>query len=136
MSKTERLVPVVLRFGMAGVFMWFGLQQLIDPSTWTAFVPAFTANPWISPVSIILLNGWLEVVAAVLLITGFWVRPIAYVLAAHMLFVALETGGAIGVRDFGLTIACLALALGAVDTWTLDYWFNSKSASQTPITNG
>ena len=118
--KLDCLVPVILRYGMAVVFAWFGAKQLIDPSTWTAFVPAFTTNPWISPETIILLNGWMEVVGAALLLAGFWMRPVALVLGLHMLFISIETGGAIGMRDFGLTVACLAIASSTPDKWTLD----------------
>lgn len=120
MPNSQELVPVILRLGLAVVFAWFGLQQLIDPSTWTAFVPAFTTNPWISAETLILLNGWMEVMGALLLLTGLWLRPAALILGLHMLFIAMETGGAIGMRDFGLTVACLALALTIPDKWTLD----------------
>ena len=125
MQKFDYLVPLVLRLGMAVVFAWFGLQQLIDPGSWIAFVPTFTTNPLISPESIILLNGWLEVVGAALLVMGFRTRIIALVLGLHMLFIAIETGGAIGVRDFGLTVACLALALITPDRWSLDARFKN-----------
>ena len=124
MPKLDYFVPVVLRFGLAVVFAWFGAKQLIDPSTWTAFVPAFTTNPWISAESIILLNGWMEVVGAALLVTGLWTRPVALILGLHMLFIALDTGGAIGMRDFGITTACIALALSTPDGWTLDDKFS------------
>jgi uncharacterized membrane protein YphA (DoxX/SURF4 family) len=123
MKKLDYLAPLVLRLGLAIVFAWFGLQQLTDPGSWIAFVPAFTTNPLISPETIILLNGWLEVVGAVLLVMGFQTRIVALVLGLHMLFIAIETGGAIGVRDFGLTVACLALALLTPDRWSIDHKF-------------
>jgi uncharacterized membrane protein YphA (DoxX/SURF4 family) len=121
MPSYDHLAPIVLRFGLAAVFAWFGAHQLWDPGDWVAYIPAFTANPWISPETIILLNGWTEVVGAVLLVTGFWTRPVAFVLGLHMLFIAIETGGAIGVRDFGLAVACVALALSTPDRFTLDH---------------
>jgi uncharacterized membrane protein YphA (DoxX/SURF4 family) len=116
----DQLVPVVLRLGLAAVFAWFGAHQLFEPSNWTAYVPAFTTNAFISAESIILLNGWLEVWGALFLVLGFWTRPVALVLGLHMLFIAIDTGGAIGVRDFGLAAACLALALSTPDRFTLD----------------
>ena len=128
MQKLDHLVPVVLRLGLAMVFVWFGTHQLLDPGSWIAFVPAFTTNPWISPETIILLSGWLEIVGAALLITGFWMRPVALILGLHMLFIAIETGGAIGVRDFGLTVACIALALSTPDCWTLDHKLDTEPA--------
>jgi uncharacterized membrane protein YphA (DoxX/SURF4 family) len=120
MQKYDHLVPLVLRLGMAAVFAWFGLHQLFDPSSWIAYVPGFLNNGWLELESIILLNGWAEVVGALLLLIGFQTRPVALLLGLHMLFIAIETGGAIGVRDLGITIACLALALSTVDRWSVD----------------
>ncbi|MEK7183068.1 MAG: DoxX family protein [Patescibacteria group bacterium] len=131
MQKLDHLVPVVLRLGLAVVFIWFGAHQLIDPSSWTVYIPAFTNNPLISAETIILLNGWVEIVGAALLLAGFWMRPVAFILAIHMLFLAIEMGGAIGVRDFGLAIACLALALSTPDRWTLDHKLETKRVGST-----
>ena len=119
-AKLDYLVPVVLRLGLAAVFVWFGVSQLLDPGAWIGFVPAFIIHSPIKPETVINLNGWFEMAGAVLLVIGWWVRPVALILAIHLAFIAIETGGAIGVRDFGLTIACLALALASPDSWTLD----------------
>ena len=130
MPKPNDLVPVVLRLGLAVVFVWFGSQQLANPAVWSAFVPALTTNPWISPSSLVLLNGWMELFGALLLMLGLWLRPVALILGLHLLLIAIEASGAIGVRDFGLAIACFALALALPDRWTLDYRFSS--ANQKP----
>lgn len=127
MKTFDHLVPLILRLGLAVVFVWFGGHQLFLPSDWTTFLPGFTANPWLSPESIILLNGWLEVIGSLMLVAGFWTRPVALILGLHLLFIALATGGAIGMRDFGLTVACLALTLSTVDDWTLDHYFQKTS---------
>lgn len=120
MSKYDQLAPAILRLGLAIVFAWFGWQQLTHPGDWIAFVPSLTTNPWLTPESLILINGWAEIVAATLLFTGFQTRAVALLLCFHLLVIATHAGGAIGVRDFGLALACLALALLSVDRWTLD----------------
>jgi uncharacterized membrane protein YphA (DoxX/SURF4 family) len=107
---------------------------LIDPQGWTVFVPEFLQDSFIPSVTIILLNGWMEVIGAALLIAGFWMRPVALVLGIHMLLIAIETGGAIGVRDFGLTVACIALALSLPDRWTLDHKLEAQPSTSTPKT--
>ncbi len=131
MRSCDHVVPVVLRLGLAVVFLWFGAQQLADPLSWTGYVPIWTENPWITAETIIRLNGFSEIVAAGLLITGFWVRPVAALLALHMFMIALEAGGAVGMRDFGLAVACLALALSTADRWTLDAYFRRYASPQT-----
>ncbi|MFZ2682305.1 MAG: DoxX family protein [Patescibacteria group bacterium] len=135
MRNTDHFAPIILRLGLAVVFLWFGLQQFIAPSDWTAFVPGFTANPWVSPTSIILLNAWFEVMAAALLIKGFLVRPVAITLSLHMLLITLDTGGAIGMRDFGIAMACLALASLTPDRWSLDSWLKNREINpkHTPV---
>lgn len=130
MRKLDHFAPLVLRLGMAVVFAWFGTQQLLDPQGWTVFVPEFLQDSFIPSVTIILLNGWMEVVGATLLIAGLWMRPVAFILGIHMLFIAIETGGAIGVRDFGLTVACIGLALCLPDRWTLDHYLQPNPTPQ------
>ncbi len=57
-------------------------------------------------------NGIFEVVLGTLLAMGFFVRIIAFILALHLIPIALDFGFVpTGVRDLGLSIATLALSL-------------------------
>jgi uncharacterized membrane protein YphA (DoxX/SURF4 family) len=103
----------VLRLGLAGVFLYFGLSQLTDASSWTTLVPAWATGPLnLEPSTIVLANGTMEVVLGLLLAMRIWVRPIALILALHLIPIALGFGiSATGVRDFGLSVATFALSL-------------------------
>ncbi len=103
----------ILRFGLAAVFLWFGFSQLLDGLNWVGWVPEWAVNLLhIPPAFIVLLNGAFEVVAGSLLALNIMTRWVALALAAHLALITIEIGAtAIGVRDFGLTIATLALAL-------------------------
>lgn len=102
----------VLRLGLAAVYLWFGFSQIFDSVNWVGWVPTWAVTfSHLPPAMIVLLNGSLEVVLGSLLAIGLLVRPVAFVLSAHLAVITYEIGlSAIGVRDFGLTMATLALA--------------------------
>ncbi len=111
---------LVLRGGLALVFIWFGSQQLADVGAWVTYAPDWLVGLGIQPETIITANGIFELVASFMLLTGLALRPIAWLLTIHTLVIAAEAGGAIGVRDFGLAVATLTLALSIPDHWSLD----------------
>lgn len=66
-SRTE-LPVIILRYGMAVVFIWFAGQQLGNPERWVSFLPEFTASFPISQTTFVMLNGLAEVAASFLLL--------------------------------------------------------------------
>ena len=108
-----RLAYIVLRYGLAIVLVWFGISQILDNAAWVGFVPIWTHSVlFLEPTSVILINGFFEVVTGVLLGLRLFVRPVAFVVAVNFALITFEIGlTAIGLRDFGLTAAALALAL-------------------------
>lgn len=104
---------LILRLGLAAVFLWFGFSQLFDGLAWVGWVPAWAvAVIHLPPAMIVLANGLVEVVLGTLLATGLLVRIVATLLALHLAVITFDIGlTAIGVRDFGLTLATIALAL-------------------------
>lgn len=104
---------LVLRLGLAAVFLWFGFSQLLNSLEWVALVPAWAVTLLhLPPAMIVLGNGLMEVVLGTLLAMGFFVRLISFVLALHLIPITLDFGlSATGVRDFGLVIAALSLSL-------------------------
>ncbi len=111
--SSQQLGVLVLRFGLAAVFLWFGFSQLFDGINWVAWVPDWAVSLLhLPPAMIVLANGLLEVVLGALLVLGVWTAPVAYILALHLLIIVIDIGlTAIGVRDFGLMAAVLALGL-------------------------
>lgn len=104
--------PLVLRCGLAVVIIWFGAQQLLNAEAWTIWLPEWTALSGIAPTTIVSLNGGFEVIAGLMLLIGVWTRLVAFVLFLHLLVIIFDIGiNPTGVRDFGLAIALLAVAL-------------------------
>lgn len=103
----------LLRLGLAVVFLWFGFSQLLDSLRWVYLVPDWAVNlVHLPPAMIVLGNGAFEVVFGGLLAMGILVRISALILGLHLALIAFDLGvSAVGVRDFGLVISSLALAL-------------------------
>ena len=111
--------PVVLRLGVSAVYAWFGVSQLVNPTAWLGLVPDWALIGGMTANTLVALNGTFELILATLLATGFWVRPIATVLAVHLFAITTHLGlSANGVRDFGLSFATLAIALNGNDQLT------------------
>ena len=120
-AKLAPYAPAVVRIGMSLVFLWFGSSQLADTEAWTAWLPAWTDSLPLNGENLVRLNGGFEVVFGALLLLGFYVRPVALLLALHMFQVASTVGySEIGVRDFGLALATTSVFLYGADLYTLD----------------
>jgi len=112
MSRTQAGL-LVLRLGLASVFLWFGFSQLLDGINWVGWVPEWAvALLHLPPAFIVLGNGLFEVVFGAFLALGLWTRFVALLLTLHLALITFDIGlTATGVRDFGLTLATAALAL-------------------------
>lgn len=112
MSTFQKYGITILRIGLAILYLWFGFSQLFDGLNWVSWVPAWAvALAHMPPAMIVLGNGLFEVVMGALLALGLWVRPVAFVLAAHMALVTFDIGlTAIGMRDLTIAFSTLALA--------------------------
>lgn len=111
----------ILRFSFVFLFLWFGWQQITSPNTWLGFLPDWTGYLPVPGEILVQANGWFEIVAAIFLALGIYTRIVSFILSIHLLVIAAETGGAIGIRDTILGAAVLALSLSEPDDWTLDY---------------
>lgn len=120
-AKLTVYAPAVLRIGISLVFLWFGSSQLGDVQAWMAWLPAWTAALPLGAETLVRLNGSFEVLFGTLLLLGFYVRPVALLLALHMFQIALTVGySEIGVRDFGLAMATASIFLYGADRFSLD----------------
>ncbi len=122
MDAGSKFAPVILRFGLVALFLWFGLSQITDPEAWVAWVPEGAVSVLgLSAAALVLLNGILETIGGILLAIGFWTRWAALLLSLHLFVIAYEVGyNDIGVRDFALAVSTLALSLFGADVYTLD----------------
>lgn len=122
-NRLRSFAPIVLRLGIAAVFLWFGTQQLLHTDAWVGFVPDWVvAMSPISAADLVHLNGAFEIVFGLALLVGFHTRFVSFFLMLHMFQIASSLGyNAIAVRDFGLSVATLAIFLNGADWLTLDW---------------
>ncbi len=123
-QKLSSWAPLVLRLGMAAVVGWFGISQVYSPDDWVGVVPQWASNlSGLSNFLIVSINGWFEIIAALLLVLGFWVRWVGLLLSAHLFVIASSFGitSPTGIRDFGLSFALLAIFFAGQDKHCLDY---------------
>lgn len=121
MSKISSYAPLIIRLGLASVMLWFGTSQLSNPGSWTGIVPEWaTGLSGMAAGTIVFLNGVFEIVAGSMLALGIFSRIFALVLSAHLFVVTFDLGlTAIGVRDFGLSVALLSVAMAQTDEFCL-----------------
>lgn len=123
MKQLPFFAPIVLRLGLAGVFIWFGLSQIFDPNAWVSYIPDlaiyFIGMP---AVALVLINGIFEVAMAILLAFGIWVRPVAGLLFLHMCGIVATVGlDSIGVRDIAIATGLLSVTLYGNDIISWHY---------------
>jgi len=113
----ELYAPVVLRYGMAAVILWFSLAQFFNASQWTAYIPdSIVSMTGISATILVYFNATFELVFGILLVFGWQTRIVAFLLAAHLFDIMYVVGyGEIGVRDFGLAVATLVVFMNGSD---------------------
>lgn len=127
MRRYEKYSGILLRTGIAIVFLWFGFSQLKNPGSWTRMIPSYLGS---SSTTLIYLNGVFEIVLAALLLLGLYTRVTSFLLGLHLLHIATIVGyGPTGARDFALAIATFAIFLRGADELSLDKLWRKKSVN-------
>ncbi len=118
----KEYAPTVLRIGLSCVVIWFGFSQLTNPTMWTSMVPLYATALVPIPVSILVLgNAIFELLFGFALLLGLYTRFVAGILTLHLAHIVTIVGyNAIGVRDFGLTLAMLAVFLHGPSRYSID----------------
>ena len=113
----EFYAPVVLRYGMVVVILWFSLAQFFNAREWTAYVPdSVVSMTGLNAIILVYFNAVFELVFGILLVFGWQTRIVALLLAAHLFDIMYVVGyGEIGVRDFGLAVGTLVVFMNGSD---------------------
>lgn len=120
---------LVLRIGLGLVFLYFSFQQMTNPAQWASYVPQGVTFSWLSANNLVMFNSVLELCLGTFIIIGLYTRISAFILGLHLLFISFSIGyNPVGVRDFGLAIATLALCMNHYDKCSLDSYFEKSSA--------
>jgi uncharacterized membrane protein YphA (DoxX/SURF4 family) len=121
MNRAGAAAPVILRYGMTAVHLWFGIAQLIDPASWVGWVPVWMTNIGLPAGTVVIVNAVFQTVFGVLLGIGLFTRLSAALFTVQMVVITIGVGmNAIGVRDFGLVVGSLSIFLYGPDALCLD----------------
>jgi|SRR3989344_1600970 len=121
-EKLSKYSPIVLRTGVAIVFLWFGFSQLKSPGNWIKLIPDYaTSLTQLSVISLVYINLIFELIFATLLLLGLFTRTTSLLLTLHLLHITTALGyGPVAVRDFSLAIATFAIFLHGADEFCID----------------
>lgn len=126
-EQYQKYGTTVVRLGIAAVFLWFGLTQFFNPQALIGYAPSFAFSLPISITQFMMLNGIFDTLVGALLAVGFFTRAVALLGAIHIAGVAISLGhNDVAVRDWGLSIAALSIALNGPDELTLDRKLSKK----------
>ena len=107
---SDKLSGTIVRVVIAGVFLWFGINQLLSPADWTNWVPLWMDAVPIPTETLVIMHGLFEVVFGIALLVGFQTRIAAGALALSLLFTTIHIPyGALMIRDLGLALVTAAL---------------------------
>ena len=121
MRRYSEGAAILVRFTLSVVFLWFGLNQLVDATSFMGFVPSWAYNLPVSVMTLVLFNGIFETTFGAALLLGVFVRPVAFLLALHLVGIAISVGyDDVFVRDLGLAAATFSVFLSGADDWCLD----------------
>ncbi len=119
--KLEKFAKPLLRISMSLVFLYFGFQQITSPAEWAGFIPNFALIFGLAAEKLVILNAVLELSLGSLLILGLFTRIASLILSIHLFIISLTLGfNDLGARDFGLSLATLAIFLNGPDKYCLD----------------
>src|SRR5258708_5108615 len=71
----ERIAPYFLRYSLALILLWIGALKFVDPSPVRMLLSA--SLPFLAFNAFVYVLGALEIIAAILLFAGVWVRYVA-----------------------------------------------------------
>jgi len=71
----ERIAPSFLRYSLALILLWIGALKFVDPSPVRMLLSA--SLPFLAFNAFVYVLGALEIIAAILLFAGVWVRYVA-----------------------------------------------------------
>ncbi len=109
-AHKQNIVTILLRVGLAIVFLYAAVSSLQHPLSWAGFLPSFTTK-LVDPVLAIRLLAVYEVALAAWLLSGKYVQYGALLCAATLAGIILVNPAQLIItfRDIGLVFAAVAL---------------------------
>jgi len=109
--QKKHLTPLLLRLGLATVFLYAAISSFVSPDDWVGYLPTFMIELVDADILLKFFSVY-ELILAGLLLTGVFTRYVGLLCAATLAGIVVFNFDlfAISFRDIGLTLAALALA--------------------------
>ena len=117
MTNGFKLPHLILRLGLAAVFLWFGIDKFFHPTYWiNAWVPggvlSFFDKFGVNDLQFIYLNGIFEVLVGLSLVTGIFIRFFSFLAILFLISIFAFIGfNEVVIRDVGLIGGFAALVM-------------------------
>jgi uncharacterized membrane protein YphA (DoxX/SURF4 family) len=107
----RQVAPLLLRIGLATMFLYAAISSFLDPREWIGYLPSMLTSR-INAETILHFFSVYELILAAWLLSGVYVRYAALLCAATLAGIVVTNFSlfAISFRDIGLIFAALALA--------------------------
>ena len=137
-TQNRKYSVSIVRFGLAFVLLWFGINQLVNQESFLGYVPQwlyphdaqmqhehpmqFMHNIPVPSVHVVLMtNAIFETIVGLLLLLGLYTRIAAFIAALHLLVIAFFLGyNDIAIRDVGLTLMAASLVFSGAGPLSID----------------
>ncbi|HEY4383655.1 MAG TPA: DUF417 family protein [Ktedonobacteraceae bacterium] len=128
---SKRIAPFFLRFSLALIFLWIGALKFVDPTPVRMLL--YASLPFLASNAFVYVLGGLEIIAAVLLFAGVWLRYVGLlclILFAGTLTIFVITPSVTGFPVLNVTgqflLKDLVLAAAALNVAVMDTARQSK----------
>lgn len=111
MGSRSSLSPLLLRVGLATVFLYAAISSVVYPSDWIGYLPGVLTEHF-SATTLLKVFSIYELLLAAWLLSGIYIRCAALLCAATLSGIVVSNFSlfVISFRDIGLMFAALALA--------------------------
>jgi uncharacterized membrane protein YphA (DoxX/SURF4 family) len=107
----NKIGKIILRLGLAIVFLYFSFKQFISPNSWISLLPDFLSNLAYANY-IIYLNATFDLLVGLSFLFGLFIKISSILGFLHLIlvtFFGLGINSPSGIRDLGLAFASLSL---------------------------
>jgi len=119
MMNYRALTGFFLRFSLGAIFLYFGIQAILDPNTAMSYIPAY-AEAIFANSTFILIWGIVEVLVGIALIVGVYVKYTSLIAAALLVPIIISVGlNEVAYRDVVILLAAVHLAFEPAYLWSV-----------------
>ncbi len=115
MPRLVRLVRVIARIALGGLFVFAGVAKAYDPGEFATEIQKYNLLPWVPGVALALYLPWLEILAGLLLALKIFERGALIVLTVLLVIFTLALGSAM-VRGLDIDCGCFGKAFTSTGT--------------------